>query len=169
MKLSCSQFENRILAYQKSLLLFAFSLTRDADNANDLVQETYLRALQYSHHFKMDTNMKAWLFRIMKNIFINDYRRGQLTKAHFDSYELKTELNIAETNQQFDPEKKLEHQEVMQKMKGLDAYYSKPLQMFVEGFHYKEIADELQLPIGTVKSRIFLGRKELANRLGIRA
>lgn len=77
-------------------------------------------------------------------------------------------LNVAETNKQLDPEKRFEQGEVLNNMQALESEYQTPLQMFFEGFKYKEIADELGLPIGTIKSRIFLGRKQLANKMEYR-
>lgn len=160
-----SEFTSRMLEYKDALNYFAFSLCREKEASRDLVQETMLKALTYEQKYRDDTNLKAWLFTIMKNIFINNYRKERKMRMVFDGSKDLYYLNVAETNKQLDPEKGFEQREVMNKMDELELEYKAPLKMFFEGFKYKEIADELGLPIGTIKSRIFLGRKQLANRM----
>lgn len=165
MRPNTSNFSQQIVDFSDSLKYFAFTLTKNMEDANDLVQETILKALVYESKFKEDTNLKAWLYTIMKNIFINNYRKDKKMRMVFDGSTDLFYLNIPETNKQYDPEKRLEQKEVVKKMEALPKDYQAPLQMYFEGYKYKEIADELHLPIGTVKSRIFLGRKELADQL----
>lgn len=160
-----NEFSTRMLSYESALQYFAYSLCRDKEESKDLVQETMLKALTYASNYRDDTNLKAWLFTIMKNLFINNYRKEKKMRLVFDGSKDLYYLNIPETSKQLDPEKRMEHREVMNQMNRLETEYQTPLRMFFEGFKYKEIADELGLPIGTVKSRIFLGRKQLATRM----
>lgn len=165
---TASNFTSRMLEYNDAMNYFAYTLCRDKESSKDLVQETILKALTYEKQYREDTNLKAWLFTIMKNIFINNYRKEKKMRMVFDGSKDLYYLNVAETNKQLDPEKRFEQGEVLHNMNSLESEYQAPLQMFFEGFKYKEIADELGLPIGTIKSRIFLGRKQLASKMEYR-
>jgi len=164
MKAVSKDFTPQLILHRESLLHFAKTLTKNNDDANDLLQETLLKAIVYKKHYKEDTNLKAWLYTIMKNIFINNYRKQVKTRIIFDGSQDLHYLNVSETNKQLDPEKRFEQKEVLNSMQRLEDDYKNPLIMYYEGFKYREIADELQLPIGTIKSRIFLGRKQLAEQ-----
>jgi RNA polymerase sigma factor (sigma-70 family) len=165
MKMPLSDFNSKLIIYREPLNYFAQTLTRNTEDANDLVQETMLKALIYESKYKNDTNLKAWLYTIMKNIFINSYRKDKKMRIVFDGSTDLFYLNVPETSRQFDPEKRMEHRELITKMNELPEDFKTPVKMFFEGYKYKEIADELALPIGTIKSRIFLGRKALAEQL----
>ena len=165
MRSNATNFSNQLVSHRDSLQYFAFTLTKNMEDANDLVQETMLKALIYESKFKEDTNLKAWLYTIMKNIFINNYRKEKKMRLIFDGSADLYYLNIPETNKQYDPEKKMEQKEVVKKMEALQKDFQEPLKMFFEGYKYKEIADELNIPIGTVKSRIFIARKKLSDLL----
>lgn len=169
MKRTAFNFNEEVIANREPLRYFALSLTHNADDADDLVQETLLKALTYKDKFEADTNLKAWLYTIMKNIFINNYRKEVKVRMVFDGSKELFHLNIPETRKAFDPEARYNYNELIAKMMGLEEEFKVPLTMYFEGFKYKEIADELGLPIGTVKSRIFLARKQLAGKLEIGA
>jgi len=155
------EFNTRILKEKQSLKNFALSLTHNNDDALDLVQDTYVKAITYREKFEDSTNLKAWLFTIMKNTFINSYRRAVKTKQI-----IQTNADIAmarafKNNHQDITESRLAAKDIIQKIENLDDQYKIPFTRYYNGFKYEEIAQEMQLPLGTVKSRIFLARKQL--------
>ena len=111
------------------------------------------------------TNLKAWLYTIMKNTFINNYRRAVKTKTIIDTTADLYYINIPQDSGIASPESTLNSQEIKEVISDLEEEYRIPFMMYFEGFKYKEIADELNLPIGTVKSRIFIARKKLMDVL----
>lgn len=159
------EFNFRLLSMQSYLLYFAKKLTNNEEDANDLVQETNYKALVFREKYVHHTNFKAWLFTIMKNIFINNYRRSKKAKTFIDTTE-----NLHHIHQHIDaypvtPDSQLREKEVRKVVDSLEAEQRIPFEMHTQGFKYKEIADELDISIGTVKSRIFFGRKKLMERL----
>lgn len=144
---------------------FAFKLTRDVHSAEDLFQETALRAFNNKEKFRKSTNMKAWLSTIMKNTFINNFRRKQrwekLIIQTSDSYIIESEHKAVWN----DGEKKVRTEAIESLIGALDDTLKVPFIMMMKGYKYQEIADEMDLPLGTVKSRIFMARKELKSRL----
>jgi len=158
------EFNFQLTGLQESLNRFANSLTLNRDDAADLTQDTMLKALRYQDKFVDPTNLKAWLFTIMKNTFINNYRRKKRANTIIDSsadgYYLNTKAPSAEETQSA-----LNLQVINEKIDLLDDEYRIPFLRHNEGFKYKEIAEELDIPIGTVKSRIFAARKKLAKEL----
>lgn len=155
------QFNNRLLSIQDRLLFFAYSLTSNDEDARDLLQETLLKALLYKNQFVDNTNFKAWAFTIMKNTFINTYRRNQKSRNAFDANE--DALNFAQNKIKTSdtPETHLSVKEMEKSIEQLEDEFKVPFKMHTEGFKYKEIAEKLDLPLGTVKSRIFFTRKKL--------
>ncbi len=159
------QFNDSLLSLQDKLLYFALSLTANDEEARDLVQETTLKALTYRNQFVANTNFKAWLFTIMKNTFINNYRRNQKTRNTFDA----TDNGFSNAyRKNYSPETP----EMVQSVTEMNSYIEQladdfriPFRMHTDGYKYKEIAKELGLPIGTVKSRIFFTRKKLQGML----
>lgn len=147
---------------------FAYSLTQDMDRARDLYQETAYRALKNSEKFKPDTNFKAWMMTIMKNIFINDYRRKVRRKTILDSTDNNYLINSGKeiTNNKGDANMTM--QELNGIINELDESLRVPFMMHFEGYKYQEIADEFKLPLGTLKSRIFFARKALQKRVRAR-
>jgi len=160
-----STFTNDVLSFRDGLRYFALSLTHNEEESNDLLQETLLKAFTYREKFRADTNLKAWLYTIMKNIFINNYRKNVKKQLILDSSRDAYYLNIPQTSRTNDPETSLFSEEIASKINKLGEEYRMPFLMYFEGFKYKEIAEELSLPIGTVKSRIFLARKQLMEEL----
>lgn len=159
------QFNTALLNLKDKLHIYALSLTMDHDNANDLLQETNLKVLTYREKFAADTNFKAWVFTIMRNTFINGYRRSINAKKTFESSNKEYFMNIAHDKVYPSPESIYGMNEIYKKIDELDTDYKVPFSMFVEGYKYKEIAEEMDLPIGTVKSRIFFARRNLVKAL----
>jgi RNA polymerase sigma-70 factor (ECF subfamily) len=159
------QFNQRLLSMQDKLLYFALSLTANDEDARDLLQETTLKALTYRDQFVNNTNFKAWVFTIMKNTFINNYRRVQKTRNTFDSTEDAIRAAYKKNYASETPENVYAVMEMNSKVEKLEDEFRVPFKMHTQGYKYKEIAEHLDLPIGTVKSRIFFTRKKLQEML----
>src|SRR6185437_3362610 len=151
--------------YAYSLKPFALSLTRDLQDAHDLIQETLLRALSSREKFAEGTNLKAWLYTIMKNIFINNYRRNKKRNTIIDVTEDMYLINSSGTRVVNQGESNISMENVTQAVDLLQDEFKVPFMMHYDGFKYHEIAEKLVLPIGTVKSRIHFARKELKQKL----
>ncbi|MCA1918000.1 MAG: sigma-70 family RNA polymerase sigma factor [Flavobacterium piscis] len=162
--MSTQEFTNRIVSMEKSLKYFALGLTRDPESAKDLVQETFLKAFQYRDKYTNDSNIKAWLFTILKNTFLNQVTKlsskNTVNDSSEDSYLIENSGFIEES-----ADSKINAKEVKFAISELDDEYRVPFQMFIDGYKYKEIAEEMNLPIGTVKSRIFFARRMLMETL----
>jgi|SRR5574344_313672 RNA polymerase sigma-70 factor, ECF subfamily len=161
--MNTTNFTSQMLAYQSSLTCFALKLTKNYDDANDLVQETYLKAMLNIDRFDQNTNIRAWLSTILKNTFINDYRkrvrRGDISSSDIHEYTLNSAYT--ETN----PEKDFDYKELNSVVQSLDPDFKVPFQMYDSGYRYNEIADELGLNIGTIKSRIHFSRKKIIEKI----
>jgi len=167
-------FEQEALSYIDALYRSAVRMTRDPDDAEDLVQETYIRALRFKHQFRPGTNLKAWLFRILTNTFINTYRR-KTARPEFtdvtglDEYVLYNRMAELQGGASGDPQEvvdRLMDTEVRQALDELpEIFRSAVILADIEGFSYKEIAGILHIPIGTVMSRLHRGRRLLQRRL----
>ena len=160
---TANNFEHEIVSLEPSLSRYAYSLTLDPDDAKDLVQETYYKALNSQDKFDTSTNLKAWLYTIMKNTFINDYRRRVKKQAIFnkDVQEFVINSKPAINN----PESDYNFKELTSLVNSLEPEFRIPFQMHDNGFKYQEIADELGLHLGTVKSRIHFSRQKLIEKL----
>lgn len=159
------QFNDRLLSLQDKLMYFALSLTANDEEARDLLQETTLKALTYRKQFVANTNFKAWVFTIMKNTFINNYRRNQKTRNTFDATDNGFRHAYHKNYAPETPEMVQSVIEMNNYVEELEDEFRIPFRMHYDGYKYKEIAKELELPIGTVKSRIFFTRKKLQNML----
>jgi RNA polymerase sigma factor (sigma-70 family) len=159
------EFTKQLTNLQDNLSYFANTLTQNSEDAKDLVQETYLKALTYRDKFEENTNLKAWTYTIMKNTFINNYRRNTKINTVLDSTTDLFFLNSSKSAADASPESVLSHKEVSAVLNNLEDEHRIPFKMHHEGFKYKEIADHLDLSIGTVKSRIFFSRKKLMKSL----
>jgi RNA polymerase sigma factor (sigma-70 family) len=159
------QFNAALLGLQDKLHYYALSLTSDSERANDLLQETFLKALTYRDKFAQNTNFKAWIYTIMKNTFINDYRRNVKTKNTFEGVGSDIHLKISKDKVYPAPDSFYSSKEITKSIVALEDEYRVPFTMFLDGYKYKEIAEELNLPLGTVKSRIFFTRKKLEKTL----
>lgn len=162
--MSTLEFNSALIDLESYLKSFAYQFTKNEDDAKDLTQETMMKAFIYRTYYTPKTNFKAWVFTIMRNIFINQYRRKMKAKTIFDNSEESYLLNQASSSGN-SPENLLIAQEIQEKITNLDEEYKKPFEMHFLGFKYKEIAEELTIPIGTVKSRIFIARQKLMNSL----
>lgn len=159
------QFNSALLGLQDKLLYYALSLTSDHEKAQDLLQETFLKALVYRDKFAQNTNFKAWIYTIMKNTFINNYRRNVKSKNTFDGSNNDFHLKFSKDKSYPSPESIYSSKEITKCINALEDEYKVPFNMFLDGYKYKEIAEDLNLPLGTVKSRIFFTRKKLEKSL----
>ncbi len=159
------EFTNRFYTLTSVLNAFAYNLTQNSDDAKDLYQETAFRALANKEKFTPDTNFKAWLFTIMKNIFINNYRKKTKARTIFDTTENLYYLNSGKTEMLNDGESSSLIKELEVMIAALEDNIRVPFLMHFEGYKYQEIADKFGLPLGTVKSRIFFARRELKSKI----
>lgn len=159
------EFSNQLISMEDSLERFALSLTSNREEAKDLLQETYVKALIYKDKFEAFTNLKAWTYTIMKNTFINNYRKAKRENTTFDNTKDNFYLNNSRVSHIMQPESEFSFQELNKAVNALEDEFRVPFIMHTEGYKYKEIAEELNLKIGTVKSRIFFTRKKLMDTL----
>lgn len=159
------EFTQGILAIQPDLHRFAYKLTADRDSANDLVQDCVLQALDNQEKFTYAKNLKGWMYTLMRNIFVNNYRRSvREMNVIDDTYSLNLQRQIEdEESDRF--EFAYDMKQLYSVIRSIPEDMRVPFQMFVAGFKYREIADKLGLPIGTVKSRLFFIRKRLKEEL----
>lgn len=141
------------------------SLTHNLDDALDLLQDTYLKAITYRSKFEESTNLRAWLFTIMKNTFINAYRRNTKTKQLISKGD-DISMNRAFKQNSYDHcESRINAKDIVRQIENLDDDYKVPFARYYTGYKYEEIAKEMSLPLGTIKSRIFIARKILMNAI----
>ena len=158
-----NSFEKEILELEGNLSRYAYSLTSNRDDAKDLVQETFFKALNNQEKFNEHTNIKAWVYTIMKNTFINDYRRRTKRQTLFSSDIHEFILNNKPADH--GPESDFGYRELTRVVNSLEPEFRIPFQMHDNGYKYQEIADELGLHLGTVKSRIHFSRQKLMEKL----
>jgi len=163
--MTASEFSLSLKEVSKSLKPFALKLTKDVEDAHDLLQETLLKAFTNRDKFADGTNLKAWLYTIMKNTFITNYQRVVRRKTFIDTTENLHYINTSSSVTQNAAYTSIAMQEITQAIDALDEVYRMPFMMYYKGFKYHEIADRLQIPIGTVKNRIHIARKELKDSL----
>lgn len=159
------EFNHKLSSLQDYLQMFAYKLTSNDEDAKDLVQETFLKAMTYKDKYVRQNNFKAWVSTIMKNTFINDYRRKKRANTILDSTENHYYLDNSVEERYEQPDAAYAAMELREAVKELNPDYRKAFEMHNDGYKYKEIADELDLNIGTVKSRIFFVRQKLMNKL----
>jgi len=159
------EFNKNLVSLEDNMMKFALSLTTDQTRAEDLVQDTYMKAITYKDKFVDYTNLKAWVFTIMKNTFINNYRRSVKENTIIDSSQDLYFLNLPQDSGFSSPESNYSIDELEKVIDSLEDDFKIPFRMHVQGFKYKEIAEKLNLKIGTVKSRIFFTRKKLMELL----
>lgn len=161
------EFNYQLTSLSDSLHRYAYSLTSNREDAQDLLQETFVKAISYRDKFAADTNLKAWTFTIMKNTFINNYRRMVKSNTTFDHTDDLYYLNLNRESGIESPESQFYAREIEKHIESLEDDFKVPFNMHLQGYKYKEIADNLGLKIGTVKSRIFFTRKRLMDSLGV--
>ena len=159
------EFNSAVIEMHKSLKPIAFKLTRDNEEANDLIQETLLKALANRDKFTDGTNLKAWLYTIMKNTFITNYHRLVKRKTFIDTTDNLHFINSSKHVTENGASGSLAMDEIHAAIKELSYEYKTPFMMHYKGYKYYEIADILDIPIGTVKNRIHIARKELKTKL----
>lgn len=160
------EFEKMVLNFKDSLEYFAISLTANREDAKDLVQDTILKALINKDRYQEETNIKAWLFTILKNTFINNYRRKQRVNTIIDSNLDLAALGNIFTNEYRRTDEDVNVKDINFAINSINPEQRIPFEMVNSGYKYQEIADTYSLSIGTVKSRIFLARKKLMEIVG---
>ena len=165
-------FNNEFLPHINSMYNFGYRLTLDRDDAKDLVQDTYLKAYRFIESFQKGTNAKAWLFRILKNSFINDYRKKSKEPSKVDYQEVETYYNSEDVDRQITPDLRVEAlqdmigDEISNALNALDVDFRTVIILCdLEGFKYEEMAKILDIPIGTVRSRLHRARQLLKEKL----
>ena len=160
-----ANFAQDLLSVQTELLNFAYKLTADRAEANDLLQETSLKALDNEDKYTAETNFKGWIYTIMRNIFINNYRKALRDQTYVDQTDNQFYLNQNIDIEGDSTEGSYDLKEMRRIVNALPKEYRIPFSMYVSGFKYREIADKLGLPLGTVKSRIYFTRQKLQEEL----
>jgi RNA polymerase sigma factor (sigma-70 family) len=155
------EFVSKLTGIENNMQRFAMSLVYNREDAEDLLQETYLKALTYKDKFEEYTNLKAWVFTIMKNTFINNYRKSIREKTTIDKSKDLFYINNLKESHLMQPEAEYSMIELAKAVNTLEPKFRIPFMMHIEGHKYKEIAKALNLKIGTVKSRIFFTRRRL--------
>ncbi len=159
--------KQRLLSLQSYMMSFAIRLTGNRDKASDLLQETTLKVLDNQGKYSDNVNFSGWVLTIMRNIFINNYRKRVRYNTVFDDTEELSHLNQSQESGLQSPEETVAVHEIMQVLNELSAFYREPFTLYVKGYKYVEISRLMHLPIGTVKSRIFFARRILRDRLSV--
>ncbi len=158
-------FNQLLINNTEFLKPFAITLTRDNEVAKDLLQETMYRALANKEKYNVGTNIKAWLYTIMRNIFINNYRRKAKQNTIFDNTPNEFLLNYNQVTTTNAAEGALKLKDIQACIHQLPAIFRNPFMLYFEGYKYHEIAGMLNEPLGTIKSRIHFARKLLKEQL----
>lgn len=166
-KMTRFEFNTLVVQHAESLRGYALHFTRDDEDANDLVQDTMLKAVTYHGRFKEGTNLKGWLYTIMKNTFINNYRRFVKTTSLVSQSDEISSANLAHSATVNAGESKFVMQDIKEAMTNLSEEYYVPFSMYYEGYKYQEIAEHLEIPIGTVKTRIHVARRSMTKALKV--
>lgn len=159
--MTSNEFTHAFNELEHKLVGFALKLTQNQDRAQDLLQETAMRAFRHRDKYKTGTNFKAWISTIMRNTFINNYRRQKRRQEVSESVD---NLAYAIENKNALPnhgEMNLRLEELYSMFDQIGELYSVPFLMYFRGYEYKEIAEILNVPLGTIKSRIFIARKKM--------
>jgi RNA polymerase sigma factor (sigma-70 family) len=155
------EFSYQLINLESKLSRFAFRLTSNAEDAKDLLQETMLKAFAHRNKFLDYTNLGAWTFTIMKNTFINNYRRNLRYRVIADTADTTLILNHKSKSNVISPDSVYQAKELNVLIDSLENKFRIPFRMHLEGYKYNEISVKLGLKIGTVKSRIFYARKRI--------
>lgn len=163
--MSTVEFNKMLLSNAEFLKPFAVTLTHDTEAAKDLIQETMYRALANQDKYHVGTNIKAWLYTIMRNIFINNYRRKAKQSTIFDSTPNEYLLNLNQGAVFNEAVAGINLKEVQKAIHSLPEIFRNPFLLYFDGYKYNEIADMLGEPLGTIKSRIHFARKLLKSQI----
>lgn len=156
---------DKLVGLQGNLFNFACRLTANRDTAQDLVQDTTLKVLDNQSKYVDNVNFKGWVFTIMRNIFINNYRRQTRSATIVDTTEDLYHLNVSQESGLTTPEGSYAVKEISKAIGAFNQEYRVPFSMYIAGYKYGEIAEKMGLPLGTVKSRNFFARKRLQSML----
>jgi RNA polymerase sigma-70 factor (ECF subfamily) len=163
--MSTSEFNHLVLEQSELLKPFAISLTKNSENAKDLCQETLYKAISNREKYNAGTNIKAWLYTIMRNIFINDYRRKvkrNIVSSDFtEEFKIFNNPGVSENN----VESNIGLKEIQKRVQELPELFNRPFKLYFEGYKYHEIAFAMNEPLGTIKSRIHFARKLLKEQI----
>ena len=159
------EFKNLVEKESRPLRQYAYQLTRNVEDTNDLLQDTMLKAFIYQEKFEDGTNLKGWLYTIMKNTFINNYRRMVKRNTFIDQTDNDFYLDSVSSSVKNAGEQKFVMKDIEAAIEKLPSNLKKPFTMNFKGFKYHEIAEILHIPIGTVKTRIFVARRILRESL----
>lgn len=159
------EFNTELTNLTKYLKPFALKLTRDEDDAKDLMQETMVKAISNREKFTEGTNLKAWLYTIMKNTFITEYHRMVRRNTFIDTTDNLHFINSTDSTLENDSKSSFMRDDINDAMGKIKKEYSTPFMMYYRGWKYHEIAEKLRIPIGTVKNRIHIARKQLQAEL----
>lgn len=164
MEKNAIDFNFELCNYKENLRAFAMSFTHNIDDADDLVQDTFVKAIRYAKNFKKGTNLKAWLYMILRNTFINGYHRKNLARTFMDNnVDISIQPGIHTTSNKGIG--KCIMNDISNALKKLEPQYLIPFIKNFEGYKYHEIAEEMKIPIGTVKTRIHVARRILKANL----
>jgi len=163
--MSSQEFNSLLVSNSEFLKPFAINLTRDSEAANDLYQETLYKALANKDKYNVGTNIKAWLFTIMRNIFINNYRRKAKQKTIFDNTPNDFLINQNQITVSNGAESEMRIKEINKAIQQLPEIFKTPFLLYFDGYKYNEISDVLNEPLGTIKSRIHFARKLLKEQI----
>ncbi len=158
-------FKQRLIGLQGNLFNFAYQLTTNREAAEDLLQDTTLKALDNEDKYVDNVNFKGWIFTIMRNIFINNYRQLVRKATLVDQTNDLYHLNICQESGFDSPEGSVAVKEISMAINSFSNDYREPFRLYLAGYKYTEIAEKMNLPLGTVKSRIFFARKKLRKQL----
>ncbi|TXC76989.1 sigma-70 family RNA polymerase sigma factor [Luteibaculum oceani] len=159
------EFTHQILELQHFLKIQALKITRDEVKAEDLVQDTNLKAIKNRNSYRAGTNIKAWLYTILRNTFINNYRKEKNRKTFSDGTDNSFYIDSSIGSSPLEADHEVNMGEIKNAINQVDDSLRIPFEMFFTGYKYEEIAEELNIPIGTVKSRIFKARKKIQAQL----
>ena len=160
-----TQFQSNLQEVQENLRRYALKLTQDTNDADDLVQDTSLRALTHRDKFVSDINFKGWMMTIMYNIFLNNQDRVERRRKIFDTTVDILNVPLVTEGGYSTPDGAMNIREIYSAIDNLSEHTRTPFKMFLSGYKYSEIAEKIGIPEGTVKSRIFFARKELQKTL----
>ncbi|MDR2969895.1 MAG: RNA polymerase sigma factor [Tannerellaceae bacterium] len=165
MKTTNNLFQSQLLGLQENMMHFSMQLTANRDDAQDLLQDTTLKVLDNQEKFTDNANFKGWVLTVMRNIFINNYHKVVRTQTVVDKGTDLYNVDTINHSGMDSPEGSYDLKEINKAIRTLNSEMRVPFAMYVSGYKYNEIAEKLNIPIGTVKSRIFGARQELQGTL----
>jgi RNA polymerase sigma-70 factor, ECF subfamily len=163
--MSTHEFGNLIVTHTSFLKQLAMKLTRDIEEAEDLIQDTFFKAIKNKEKYEDGTNLKGWLYTIMRNTFINNYRKKKNQNTFVDETDNRYFINSKEAGKDFVTDTNVDQEYLMRQIDSIERTYLDTFMMHYNGYKYEEIAEIMDIPLGTVKSRIFLARKKMMAKL----